>query len=433
MFSKWTGKAGISLGLTLLLLSTFWVINGAIAQEAPGDSTEDVAGEVSVAAAVNSRISYQGVLEENGSPVNGARDITFNFYTNDSCSGVAVYITTENDVPVTDGLFSVDVDIGQNYFHGQGLWLEVEVDGTEIGCEEILPVPYALSLRPGATIAGIPTGWTGSVLSVDMSGAYPAASAIHGTTATGSAVRGESGGGSAVSGSTETGYGVYGYDGGTEQARGYGGYFFSQNGVGVYGQSNAATDHPNIYAPGVYGRSANGVGVYGETLDTNSWAGYFSSAGRGVYASVPSGNVGFNTSGSKLAVVAASDGARLLYTEESTEVWFTDYGFGTLEGGDKVVAMDPIFAETVNLNEPYHVFVEPYGPASLYVTDRTPTGFVVRAREGEPDVEFSYRIVAKRLEYEDHRLERAPWADNDPHLYPERTGEVQQTADGGER
>jgi len=55
-------------------------------------------------------------------------------------------------VQVTDGLFSVELDVTHSHFNGQGLWLEVEVGGVAIGCQEILPVPYALSLRPGAVI-----------------------------------------------------------------------------------------------------------------------------------------------------------------------------------------------------------------------------------------------------------------------------------------
>jgi hypothetical protein len=115
--------------------------------------------------------------------------------------------------------------------------------------------------------------------------------------------------------------------------------------------------------------------------------------------------------GTKNAVVATSSGARELYTEESSEVWFTDYGFGTLHDGRAEVRLDPRFVETVNTNEPYHVFVEAYGPAQLYVSRRTTKGFVVARKDGDPDVEFSYRIVAKRLGFETKRLDRAPWAD----------------------
>jgi hypothetical protein len=133
------------------------------------------------------------------------------------------------------------------------------------------------------------------------------------------------------------------------------------------------------------------------------------------------GKVGLSVAGgSKNAVVRTADGSRLLYSEESSEVWFSDYGFGQLEDGVAVVPIDPVFAQTVNLAEPYHVFVQVYGVAEVYVTNRTPTQFEVQLLAGDAAAEFSYRLVAKRLGYEDARLERAPWADNDPNLYPEK-------------
>ena len=49
--------------------------------------------------------------------------------------------------------------------------------------------------------------------------------------------------------------------------------------------------------------------------------------------------------------------------------------------------------------------------AELYVTGRTESGFEVRARDGEADVEFSYRVVAKRRGHEDKRLEHMPVAE----------------------
>lgn len=39
-------------------------------------------------------------------------------------------------------------------------------------------------------------------------------------------------------------------------------------------------------------------------------------------------------------------------------MWFTEYGFGRLETGRALISIDPLFAETVNLSEPYHVFVQ---------------------------------------------------------------------------
>jgi len=79
-----------------------------------------------------------------------------------------------------------------------------------------------------------------------------------------------------------------------------------------------------------------------------------------------------------------------------------------------------IASVNVTRPRPYHVFVEAYGPAELYVTERTPMGFVVQAMRGDSTAEFSYRIVAKRRGYEVNRLERAPWADASPGFEPGR-------------
>jgi hypothetical protein len=181
---------------------------------------------------------------------------------------------------------------------------------------------------------------------------------------------------------------------------------------------------------GAYGRSASssGIGLYGlgeigvrgEVNSPTGWAAKFTtSQGNGVYVSVPAGQVGLNVaSGTKNAVVRTADGARLLYVEESTEVWFTDYGFAQLEDGVANVTFDPIFAQTVD-PDGYQVYVQAYGDAQVYVSERTPEGFSVRLSEGEPNVRLSYRLVARRMGYAGHRLERAPWADGDPNLYPE--------------
>ena len=95
----------------------------------------------------------------------------------------------------------------------------------------------------------------------------------------------DSGHGIGVQGITDDGYGVYGLDFGSDQARGYGGYFYSSNGVGVYGLSNANSYYSNMYAPGVYGKSAYGAGVYGVGTGTASpaYGGVFEGRS-GVYA-----------------------------------------------------------------------------------------------------------------------------------------------------
>jgi hypothetical protein len=153
--------------------------------------------------------------------------------------------------------------------------------------------------------------------------------------------------------------------------------------------------------------------MYVTTFGTG-WAGQFlgHSRGKGVYIAT-NGGAGLQVvGGSKQAVVPTAGGARSLYTEESSEVWFTDYGFGQLRNGRARILIDPVFAQTINAEEPYHVFLQARGRAELYVGECTPLGFEVRLKDGDPDIEFSYRVVAKRRGFESARLEAAPWADD---------------------
>ncbi|MCA9866515.1 MAG: hypothetical protein KIS95_11595 [Anaerolineae bacterium] len=216
--------------------------------------------------------------------------------------------------------------------------------------------------------------------------------------------------------------GVYGFNNRTSgPTRGTVGLSTSPDGYGVYGE----VSREDLYSSGtgVYGlnraASGDGIGVYGQNLSPEGWGGKYESAGNGVYYYSPTGKVGLVVyNGSKNAAVPTSDGDRLLYSEESTEVWFSDYGFGELRDGQALVTIDPIFAETVNLDEPYHVFLQAYGDAELYVTERTSNSFQVVAKEDSSDKnsEFSYRIVGKRNDFENDRLEKAPWV-TDEQLY----------------
>jgi hypothetical protein len=169
-----------------------------------------------------------------------------------------------------------------------------------------------------------------------------------------------------------------------------------QGSAGLFRILNGPNSFPAIQA------STNGAG----------WAGEFTGTTKGIRVTTNPGGVGLQVvGGSKNAVVGTATGARALYSEEATEVWFTDYGFGRLQRGRTRILIEPGFAQTVSLDQPYHVFVQPYGDAELYVEERTALGFIVKARDGNPNADFGYRIVAKRRGFESQRLERAPWAD----------------------
>jgi hypothetical protein len=125
---------------------------------------------VTVDAAVNSRIGYQGVLKESGAPVTGTRNMTFRLYDDSACTSQVGSDIVKNGVQVTNGLFNVALDVTQSNFNGQGLWVRLVIGATSIGCQEILPAPYALSLRPGASIQGHNTNALAPTLYVESSG-----------------------------------------------------------------------------------------------------------------------------------------------------------------------------------------------------------------------------------------------------------------------
>jgi hypothetical protein len=213
---------------------------------------------------------------------------------------------------------------------------------------------------------------------------------LHVQTASGGAIRGTA---TATSG---TAYAIYGTSASTSDA------------IGVLGWATAATG--STY--GVRGQSSSisGTGVFGFAVATTGtnygvWGWSNSPSGYGVYFTG-----GLAGTGAKSAIVETPDhGWRTLYTIESPQNWFEDFGQATLAGGEAVVSIEPVFAQTVNLSQPYHVFLTPRGGfCGLYVADTSPTAFTVRAVEGAGcEIAFDYRIVAARLGYEDLRLEPA--------------------------
>jgi hypothetical protein len=165
------------------------------------------------------------------------------------------------------------------------------------------------------------------------------------------------------------------------------------SGVAVLARSNgdvgvlAGTNNPNI--GGVEAQSAGastlniGLRVYGRSI----------------------------VSGTKSASVPLREGENvLLYTEESTEIWFSDYGSVQLISGHAAVTLDPEFLRTVDTERKYHVFVTANGNpgGSLYIDNKTPGSFEIRETGGTANIDVSYRIVAKRKGFADERLKKEP-------------------------
>ena len=119
-----------------------------------------------------------------------------------------------------------------------------------------------------------------------------------------------------------------------------------------------------------------------------------------------SGNL--TCTGSKSAVVSVDGGTRkvALYAVEAPENWFEDFGSGQLDHGAATVHFEATFAQTVNSDIEYHVFLTPTGDCKgLYVTNKAGDSFEVRELGGgTSSIGFEYRIMARRKGYEDIRL-----------------------------
>lgn len=94
---------------------------------------------------------------------------------------------------------------------------------------------------------------------------------------------------------------------------------------------------------------------------------------------------------------------RLIYAYETPAPYFGDIGSATTdENGECYIALDDIFAETVNAKMGYQVFLQPCGEGVLYVSDKQPGYFVVR---GTPNIAFDWEIKAHQRDYEATRTE----------------------------
>ncbi|MBN1659022.1 MAG: hypothetical protein JXA93_11495 [Anaerolineae bacterium] len=260
-------------------------------------------GALAPGATVASKINYQGRLTDAmGNPLDGTYPMRFQLY-DDAAAGTLWWDSGEFNVEVNNGAFSTDLSIDAYHFDGKGLWLRIWVDGDWLTPrQELLPVPYALNLRPGAEMeADAPTNW---LFRATNTSSMATGSAIWGAATTGSAVYGNSAGGYGLRGYSDTGnalvansntktagvfdsnqgYGIRVNADGTDHWDhagyftsnfGYGVYGVSANNYGVRGEGNVAGVRGSGNSSGVSGSSDGGDGVYGSS---NTLAGVYGSS-----------------------------------------------------------------------------------------------------------------------------------------------------------
>jgi hypothetical protein len=162
--------------------------------------------------------------------------------------------------------------------------------------------------------------------------------------------------------------------------------------------------------------SAGGCRAEGPT-----WYGYIGHNEVGVKARNDSykailNNLGLDTSGGIIAggsmqvygtknriVKTENYAERLQYCYETPTPMFGDVGEGKMdETGKCYVWLDDIFVETIDSDCQYQVFLQAYGEGTVYVSERSPTGFTAC---GTPGLAFGWEIKAVQKNYNMIRLE----------------------------
>jgi hypothetical protein len=214
--------------------------------------------------------------------------------------------------------------------------------------------------------------------------------------------------------------------------KGYGGKFRSNHGWGVQatGKVDATSSTTGfglaslVDGIGLQAYNQHGIAVAG--ISVNNSGGSFSTSST-EYSGILADNQAATPSnvspvgvlvigdfvvenGEKHAAVPTSHGLTLLYAVEGPVAMCEDVGVARIVAGRVRVELDPIFAETIDLDD-YFVFLSARGQtAGTYVGAQDARGFEIREQGGGTSaIEVSYRIVGRRKGLgPNHRLASIP-------------------------
>lgn len=119
------------------------------------------------AATQTTGFTYQGELKHQGAPFSGLVDLEFRLW-DAPVAGTAVSATVmQDDVPVQDGIFTVQIDFGEA-FGTEQRWIEVVADGTPLlPRQPVTSAPvalFALSGNPGPAGPAGTAGQSGTMV-----------------------------------------------------------------------------------------------------------------------------------------------------------------------------------------------------------------------------------------------------------------------------
>jgi hypothetical protein len=116
--------------------------------------------------------TYQGRLNDGGNPANGHYDLRLRIASDPLGNNYPGTILT-NNVPISNGLFTVSADFGANLFTGSNYWLEVDVRTNGGSNYTTLNPLQPLTATPYAIYAGSAGNVTGPVAAMQLTGTVP--------------------------------------------------------------------------------------------------------------------------------------------------------------------------------------------------------------------------------------------------------------------
>jgi uncharacterized membrane protein len=119
--------------------------------------------------AQSSAFTYQGRLDAGNNPASGTYDLSFSLYSVSTGSGQIGSTITKSATAVTNGLFTVTLDFG-NQFTGANRWLEIGVRTNGASVFDILSPRQALTSTPHAITAA---SVSGPVAASSLTGSVP--------------------------------------------------------------------------------------------------------------------------------------------------------------------------------------------------------------------------------------------------------------------
>jgi len=136
-----------------------------------------VGAQVLTASAQGTAFTYQGRLNNGGAPATGSYDLTFTLFNVSSGPGSVAGPLTNAATGVTNGLFTVTLDFG-NQFPGVDRWLEIGVRNNGAGPFTTLTPRQLLTPSPYAITAN---SLSGTLAAGQLSGTIPPANIANGT------------------------------------------------------------------------------------------------------------------------------------------------------------------------------------------------------------------------------------------------------------